>query len=125
MTQVYDADGQLTSESDPNSAYGLTYNGEGNVTKVDNAGTPGAPHLVLTYAYDDFGNKTSVHDNFGTTITYAYNGNNLIDQRVDGRFRDPGSASDAGLQRDQRHDRHDGQSHQLGVEDHQRLGIQQ
>jgi len=71
-TLAYDADGRLTSIQDPNSAYAYTYDHDGRVLVVDNAGTPGMPHVLLTYAYDPVGNRTGLADNSGGSTTYAY-----------------------------------------------------
>ena len=48
MNYAYDAANQLLTASDPNSAYAFGYNGDGNVTSVDNNGTPNVPDVVLT-----------------------------------------------------------------------------
>jgi RHS repeat-associated protein len=58
----YDADGNLTSASDSFSGLTFTYNARGTVKTADNAGTPNAPHVVLTYGYDPVGNVTSLAD---------------------------------------------------------------
>lgn len=58
----YDAAGELTAASDPNSAYTYTYDLIGRVASVDNNGTPGTPDVVLSYAYDSAGNLLSVAD---------------------------------------------------------------
>jgi len=39
---------------------------------VDNAGTPNAAHVVLTYGYDAPGNETSVSDNYGGAAAYTF-----------------------------------------------------
>src|SRR5262249_53970214 len=65
ITTAYNTDGQVTSITDPSSAIAYTYDGQGRVKTVDNAGTPGAPHVVLTYAYDPAGNVVSLTDSVG------------------------------------------------------------
>jgi YD repeat-containing protein len=47
-TYMYDAANELTSVTDPFSFYAYTYDGAGRLQSVDNNGTPGVPHLVLT-----------------------------------------------------------------------------
>lgn len=49
----------LTIASDPSSAYAFAYNGDGQVTSVDNSLTPNVPHVVLTSGYDLAGDRTS------------------------------------------------------------------
>jgi RHS repeat-associated protein len=77
-TYGYNADSELTSASDPFSSYTYTYDALGDVTNVDNAGTPGVPHVALSYGYDSFGNRTSLTDSLGGSISYAYNANNQL-----------------------------------------------
>src|SRR5262249_28484789 len=78
ITYNRDLNGRLTSVSDPDSAYAYTYDGNGNVTQIDNAGTPNAPHVILTMAYDANNNRTSLSDNLGGSITYTYNSNQQL-----------------------------------------------
>ena len=40
---------------------------------MDNSGTPGVPHVVLTSSYDTVDDRTAVSDNLGGTTTYGYN----------------------------------------------------
>ena len=49
INTTYNADGQVTSVTDAASALAYTYDGQGRVLTVDNAGTPSAPDVVLTY----------------------------------------------------------------------------
>jgi len=60
FSYAYNADGQLTSASNPDSAYAYAYDGEGRVTSVDNNGTPNVPDVVLTSQYDNNSNRTSL-----------------------------------------------------------------
>ncbi len=71
-TYTYNAAGQLTSESDPNSSYAYTYDSDGRLTSVDNNGTPSVPHVVLSYAYDQADNLTSVTDSLSSSGTISY-----------------------------------------------------
>ena len=95
---TYDGAGNLTSVIDAFGALEFTYDARDRVTTVDNAGTPGAPNVVLAYAYDDVGNVLSVTDviagTAGATTSYAYDalnrttrltqaGTGLADKRVD------------------------------------------
>jgi RHS repeat-associated protein len=84
INTAYNADGQVTSVSDPNSALAYTYDGQGRVKTVDNAGTPGAPDVVLTYTYDAAGNVVSLADTVGGQAeglnAYTYNADNLVTQ---------------------------------------------
>jgi YD repeat-containing protein len=58
----YDAAGQTTGASDPDSSYAYTYDLAGRPATVDNLGTPGVPNVVLSYAYDAAGNRISAAD---------------------------------------------------------------
>jgi RHS repeat-associated protein len=79
-TYTYDADNQLTNETDPYSTYALSYDGDHHLTVVDNNGTPGVPHLVLTYSYDAWNMRVNTTDNFGGSITYTYDDANRLTQ---------------------------------------------
>ena len=48
---TYNAAGLLATASDDNSSYTFTYDAYGRILKIDNAGTPNSPRVVLTYAY--------------------------------------------------------------------------
>ncbi len=60
ISYAYDAAGQLTSASDPDSSYGITYDHLGRVTQVDNNGTSGVPRVILDSVYDAAGNRASL-----------------------------------------------------------------
>jgi RHS repeat-associated protein len=60
IATAYNADGEVTSTGDNYSNYAFAYNGQGKVTSVDNAGTPGAPHVALASQYDTQGDRTSL-----------------------------------------------------------------
>ena len=77
-TYAYNQAGQLTWAQDPNSSYTYTYDTAGDVTSVDNAGTPGVPHVLLSYGYDSFGNRTSMTDSLGGRISYGYDSDNQL-----------------------------------------------
>ncbi len=69
---TYDPAGQVQSVSDPYSSYAYTYDARGRELTEDDAGTPGLPHVVLTYGYDAKGDLTSVSDNLGGQVGYSY-----------------------------------------------------
>ncbi|MGH7139755.1 MAG: hypothetical protein ACREHD_28780, partial [Pirellulales bacterium] len=73
----YDLAGELTAAGDGNSAYAFAYNGDGQTTSVDNAGTPNVPHVVLASGYDLMGDRTSLSATVAGTAdfadSYAYN----------------------------------------------------
>ena len=71
ISSAYNADGELIAASDPDSVYVYNYDADGRVTTVDNAGTPGVPHVVLTAGYDTAGDRTSLADNLGGTAAVA------------------------------------------------------
>jgi RHS repeat-associated protein len=81
MTYQYDALNRLTSEQDPNSSYAFTYDGIGEVTKVDNLGTPNAPRMWLTFSYDAFGNVLKITDNLSSgfpIFSFSYDQDNNL-----------------------------------------------
>jgi RHS repeat-associated protein len=80
----YDAWGNVLAESDASGAVAFAYDALNRVKTADNGGTPGVPHVVLTYAYDPAGNVTSVTDTINgqadATEAYQYDGNNHMTQ---------------------------------------------
>ena len=87
LSFVYDAAGQLTSGSDPDSSYAVSYDNLGRVLTVDNNGTPGVPRMILTSAYDVMSNRTGLSatiagtDDFTNTYTFdALNRLTRVDQ---------------------------------------------
>ncbi|HQU43047.1 MAG TPA: RHS repeat-associated core domain-containing protein, partial [Pirellulales bacterium] len=82
MAYGYDLAGELTSASDPNSAYAFAFNGDGQVTSVDSAGTPNIPHVVLSATYDLAGDLTSQSATIAGTAdflnTYSYDGDRQL-----------------------------------------------
>jgi YD repeat-containing protein len=68
----YNVAGQLTAASDPASAYSYSYDAAGRLTGVDNQGTPGVPHVVLTYGYTPYDQRGSLTDNLGGDTEYGY-----------------------------------------------------
>jgi RHS repeat-associated protein len=77
-TYTYDAANRLTVEQDNFSKYTLGYDNANRLTSVDNLGTPNAPRLTLTYAYDHFGNTTNLSDNLNGNVAYYYDGDNHL-----------------------------------------------
>jgi RHS repeat-associated protein len=101
INYAYDKGGNLTSIADTNSVLAFTYDSRDRVKTVDNAGTPGAPNVVLNYDYDGVGNVLSVADTIdgsaGADTSYVYDvlnrmtqitqtGSGLADKRVDLAF---------------------------------------
>ena len=95
---TYDAASQLTSASDPDSAYSYAYDLNGRLTSVDNAGTNGVPNVRFNYSYDAVNNLLSVTDTINGTelgteaFTYdllnrvksiTQSGNGVSNKRVD------------------------------------------
>lgn len=81
MTWRYDALGNLLEAGDPDSHYTYAYDTLNRVTSVDNAGTPGAPRVVLTYEYDKQGNVVSTSDDSGVTVASEYDSRNRLSVR--------------------------------------------
>ncbi len=77
-TYTYDQAGELTGASDPYSSYTYTYDKAGRETSVSNAGTPGVPTVTLSFGYDAFGNRTSLSDSLGGSISYAFDAANRL-----------------------------------------------
>ena len=69
---AYDAAGRLVQVTDPDASYAFAYDSDGRLIRVDNAGTPGMPHVVLASAYDVRDNRISLGDNLGGQIAFAY-----------------------------------------------------
>ncbi|MFO0819074.1 MAG: RHS repeat-associated core domain-containing protein [Pirellulales bacterium] len=73
---TYDAVGNLLAVADAFSALTYTYDARNRPLTVDNQGTPEAPRVVLSYAYDDNSNVISMSDTIegaaGATTSYAY-----------------------------------------------------
>src|SRR5438309_8991824 len=68
----------MTGISDPDSQYAFGYDNADRPTSVDNAGTPGMPHVVLTSGYDAAGNRTSLADNLGGQNAYTFDVRNWL-----------------------------------------------
>ena len=49
---------------------------------VDNTGTSDARYVVISYAYDAVGNRLSVGDNFGVTVTSTYDARDQLASRT-------------------------------------------
>ena len=82
MAYAYDGASQLTSASDPNSAYAFGYNNDGAVLTVDNAGTPNVPHVVLTSTVDAMGDRTSLSAAIAGTADFLNSYSYDADQRL-------------------------------------------
>ncbi len=65
ISSSFDAVGELTRASDPDSTYLYTYDLMGRVSMVDNLGTPGVPRVTLAYGYDLNGNRTNFAERIG------------------------------------------------------------
>ncbi len=82
ISYVYDSIGNLSSIADSDSAYTYTYDVMNRMTSVDNAGTPDAPHVVLSYEYDGMGNVIRVSDNLGVEVRSEYDTRNRLAART-------------------------------------------
>jgi len=81
ISYAYDAVGNLLTAGDSFSQYTQTYDALNRVVSIDNLGTPGAPHVVLTNIFDAAGNRTSVSDGSGVTVSSEYDDRNQLVQR--------------------------------------------
>jgi RHS repeat-associated protein len=77
-TYHYDGAGQVTWVQDPSSQYFYSYDNAGRLKQVDNNGTTGVPRVLLTYNYDGYGNRTSLSDGLGGSISYTYDGDHRL-----------------------------------------------
>jgi RHS repeat-associated protein len=77
ISYAYDADSELTAQSDPESSYTYKYNLMGRLTSVDNKGTLGLPDVALSYTYDAAGNALTcsytINGTAGATQSMTYN----------------------------------------------------
>jgi len=80
--------GQILSESDNVSAYSYQYDPLDRLVRIDNLGTLGVPHTVLTKEYDALGNITSTVDNTGFAVQSVYDPRSLLASRI---FQSPSS----------------------------------
>lgn len=80
----YDKASNLTQIGDLFSTLSFSYDARDRVTQVSNAGTPGAPEVVLDYAYDAAGNRTAMTETIegvaGAVTNYAYDALNRMVQ---------------------------------------------
>jgi RHS repeat-associated protein len=76
LQYTYNPTGTLASAIDANSSLAFTYDALNEVKTSDNAGTPGVPHVVLTYGYDSARNLVGVADSINgqpdSVISYTY-----------------------------------------------------
>lgn len=108
VTYRYDAAGNLLSVGDKDSNLAFVYDARNRVKSVDNAGTPGAPNVIVGYTYDDNSNVRTVVDTIngaaGATTLYNYDGldrlnvlsqagNNVSDKRVNFTYNPLGQYS--------------------------------
>ena len=79
ISTAYNADGQVVSTGDNYSDYAFGYDGQGNATSLDNSGTPGAPHVVLTSQFNAQGERTSLAATISGTADFinSYGYDNL------------------------------------------------
>lgn len=64
---TYDADGRVATAGDNQSSYAYQYDLNGAMTELDNNGTPDMPRVVLTSAYNQLAERTSLAAEFATT----------------------------------------------------------
>lgn len=76
----YDDLGRRSSISDPDSAYGFTYDACSRVQTETNAGTPLMPLVGFIYGYDKDGHRTSVTDNAGVSVVTSFDNRGRSDR---------------------------------------------
>jgi YD repeat-containing protein len=67
----------LTGASDNNSAYGYSYNADGQVTQqtVTYPGLSSQALVTLSFTYDGVGDRTNLSDSLGGKLSYSFNQN--------------------------------------------------
>lgn len=79
---TYDAVGNVLTATDAFSSLTMTYDARDQLLAMDNAGTPEAPHVALTYTYDLVGNRLSLTDTIDGTAgglnVYEYDALNRV-----------------------------------------------
>jgi YD repeat-containing protein len=78
ISYTFDAAGQLTGASGPDSAYAFQYDNAGRMTRADNQGTPGVPHVALQYGYNVFGLRATLSDGLGGLLSYSDDIQNIL-----------------------------------------------
>ena len=73
LKYTWDSASRLTSATDTFSKYAYTYLATGQVATVTNAGTAGAPTVVLTNAYDFLGRRTELKASVGGAADFKTN----------------------------------------------------
>jgi RHS repeat-associated protein len=63
------------------SKYTYTYDTLNRLKTVDNAGTKDMPNVVLSYDYDENGNRILVEDDLGVAVESTYDDRNRLDTR--------------------------------------------
>jgi RHS repeat-associated protein len=94
-TYTRDNAGELTGASDNNSAYGYSYNADGQVTQetVTYPGLSSQALVTLSFAYDGVGDRTNLSDSLGGKLSYSFNQN----FQLTGLTLSQGSTAEAGL----------------------------
>lgn len=88
LTANYDANGNLTAQSDPSGSYSYSYDPLNRLTQQTQ------PQGTVSYVYDPNSNLTTLTDANGTT-TYGYDADNLLSS-----LREPGAANPITFQYD-------------------------
>jgi YD repeat-containing protein len=68
---TYNAAGELTQITDPDSTYSYTYDLDGRMLSVSNEGTPNLPTTIMSYSYDNVGNVLSMIDTINGSLGIA------------------------------------------------------
>jgi len=65
--------GQLTGASDPNSVYTYSLDADGNITRTQVSYPAASGTVTLSYGFDTYGNRSSMSDSLGGSISYYHN----------------------------------------------------
>ncbi len=91
ITNTYNAAGELTQISDPDSTYRYTYDLDGRMLSVSNQGTPNVPATVMTYGYDNVGNDLTITESIngitGVTTSHQFDALNRLTVNTQGNSR--------------------------------------
>jgi YD repeat-containing protein len=91
IISTYNAAGELTAITDPDSTYRYTYDLDGRMLTNSNQDTPNVPTTIMSYSYDNVGNVLSMTDtingNLGIETTREYDALNRLTVNAQGNKR--------------------------------------
>ena len=67
----YDLIDNIISVVDPDSSLAMTYDGANRLLSIATTGSPSQPDVTVTYSYDANGNRLTMTDNAGGSVSYV------------------------------------------------------